>query len=266
MRRTLLFILLGFTTVSKAINPERDYKITPDIRGLNYSEYQLKTTDNYTINVWEYGRLDSLKTDRTIILVGPDAGNISYLIWQANAFLNKGFRVIAFDYRGFGKSSDFAINKDFLFYREFALDLDSVIKATREKYKNEKIGLYSLSMGTYISLLRKEKVDFSIGEGFFHDPQKVVDRIKANKKKETLLPRGTRPITQLSEGTPTMIFCATNDKTTMTEDAKEFAKQNKVSIIEFNGEHLSGMSVIQKNDYGDEYAEKVVEFLNKSGV
>jgi hypothetical protein len=63
-----------------------------------------------------------------------------------------------------------------------------------------------------------------------------------------------------------MIFCASNDKTTITEDAKEFAKQNIVTIIEFKGDHLNGMNVFQKNDYGDEYADKVIEFLNKSGV
>lgn len=261
MKPMFLFILVGLTTVAEAINPEREYKWTPDMRGLNYSEYQLKTTDNYSINVWEYARPDSIKSDRTIILVGTDAGNMSYLIWQAYTFVSKGFRVIAFDYRGFGKSSDFTINKDFLFYTEFALDLDSVIRATREKYLNDKIGLYSLSMGTHVSLLRKEKTDFLIAEGFYHNPQKVVARIKVNKGKTILLPQGAKLITKLEQPTPTLIFCASNDKTTMTEDANEFAKRNKVTIIEFNGDHLGGLTF-----YGAEYADKVIEFLNKSGV
>ncbi len=266
MKRSLLFILLGLTTVAEAINPEREYEWTPDMRGLTYSEYQLETTDNYTLNVWEYTRPDSIKSERTIILVGTDAGNMSHLIWQANAFIIKGLRVITFDYRGFGKSSDFTMNKDFLFYTEFGLDLDSVIRATREKYPNDKIGLYSLSMGTHVSLLRKEKVDFSIAEGFYHDPQKVVDRIKVNKGKTILLPQGAKPITKLKQKTPTMIFCAGNDKTTMTEDAIEFAKRNEVTIIEFNGDHLGGMNVFTKDKYGDEYTNIMIEFFNKSGV
>jgi uncharacterized protein len=266
MKWTLFFILFGFATVALAISPEREYKWTPDMRGLNYSEYRLKTTDNYTINVWEYARPDSLKTDRTIILVGTDAGNMSYLIWQAKAFVSKGFRVIAFDYRGFGKSSDFTINKDFLFYTEFGLDLDSVIKATRGKYPTDKIGLYAMSMGTHVSLWRKEKVDFSIAEGFYNDPQKVVERIKVNKGEIILLPQGTKSITKLNQKTPTLIFCASNDKTTMTVDAKEFAKKNRVTIIEFKGDHLGGMNVFRRNDYGDEYTDKMIEFLNKSGL
>jgi hypothetical protein len=74
-------MLLGLITEVYAINPEREYKWTPEMRGLKYSEYQVKTTDNFTINVWEYGLPDSVKSDRTIILVGTDAGNMSYLIW-----------------------------------------------------------------------------------------------------------------------------------------------------------------------------------------
>lgn len=147
MKKTFLFVLLGVTIAAKAINPEREYRWTPDMRGLKYSEYQIKTADNFLINVWEYGLPDSVASERVIILVGTDAGNMSYLIWQAKAFVTKGLRVIAFDYRGFGKSSEFAINRDFLFYTEFGLDLDSVIRATREKYPTKKIGLYSMSMG-----------------------------------------------------------------------------------------------------------------------
>ncbi len=265
MKHILVLFLLGFTSAS-AINPEREYKWTPDMRGLKYSEYQSKTSDNYTINIWEYELSDSIKSERTIILVGPDAGNMSYLIWQAKIFVSKGLRVIAFDYRGFGRSSDFAINRNFLFYPEFALDLDSVIKTTREKYPNDKIGLYSMSMGTYISLLRKEKIDFLIAEGFFHNPQKVVDRIKINKGETVLLPSTANTIYKLKERTPIMVFCADGDKTTMTEDAKEFSKRNKVKIIEFKGEHLSGMSVFRNNEYGDLYTDKIIEFLDKNGV
>lgn len=266
MRPLLLFILLGSANAVLAIKPERDYKWTPNMRGLGYSEYQVKTIDNFTLNVWEYDIADSIKSNRTIILVGTDAGNMSYLIWQAKAFLDKGIRVIAFDYRGFGKSSDFAINKDYLFYPEFGLDLDSIIKAARLKYPKDKVGLYSLSMGTYVSLLIKESIDFSIAEGFYSNPYKVIERIKTNKGKTILLPKGTKSITRLRQNSPTLIFCATNDKITDTEDAREFSKRNKVTIVEFNGDHLNGMTMISKLEFGDEYTDKVIEFLNAKGI
>lgn len=264
MKSILVLLLLTIATVAHAIKPEREYKWTPDMRGLKYSEYQTRTIDDYSINVWEYALPDSVTSNRTVILVGTDAGNMSYLIWQANVFLNQGIRVIAFDYRGFGKSSDFTINKDFLFYSEFALDLDSVIKSTREKYPTDKIGLYALSMGTHISLLRKEKIDFLIAEGFFHDPFKVIDRIKA-KGKSVLLPPEAKAISKPVQ-VPTLIFSADGDETTTTDDAREFSQTNTATLVEFSGKHLTGMNVLTKQDFGDEYMAKVMEFLNKSGV
>jgi len=261
MKTIILFALLGLTANAYAIRPEREYKFTPDKRGLSYSEYQTKTIDNYSINVWEYAVPDSVKPVRTIILVGTDAGNMGYFIWQAMAIMQKGIRVISFDYRGFGKSSDFAINVDFLFHPEFSLDLDSVIKATRDKYPNDKIGLYALSMGTHISLLAKEKIDFLISEGFYNDPKKVADRIKTNRDKIVLLPADAKAIKKVRNRIPVLIFCADNDKTTTTEDAKHFSENNNVAIVEFKGEHLGGIGVLLYD-----YAEKITDFLARNGL
>ncbi|MEO7992335.1 MAG: alpha/beta hydrolase [Chryseolinea sp.] len=261
MKLIFLMILLGLNTVSNAINPSRVYERTPDMYGLKYSQYQTMTTDNYSINVWEYAVSDSIEIDKTIIFVGTDAGNMSHLIARAIFFLGKGVRVISFDYRGFGKSADFEINKNFLFYPDFALDLDSVIKTTRKKYPSDKIGLYALSMGTYISLIRKEKIEFLIAEGFYNNPQEVVNRIKINKGIIVLLPDQTRTIQKLEPSSPLIIFCASNDKTTMTDDARTFSKNNNAKIVEFNGEHLTGFQVLTKVDPGDEYLEMVMDFI-----
>lgn len=266
MKQLLLIFLLAFTCSAYAINPEREYRWTPDKIGLNYSEYQVQTPDNYSINVWEYSRPDSIESDRTIILVGTDAGNMGYLVWQAEVFAKKGFRVISFDYRGFGSSSDFPIENDFLFHKEFAVDLDTVIRTTKEKFPSDIIGLYALSMGTHVSLRSNEKVEFLIAEGFYHDPLIVVERIKVNKDKTILLPEGAKPINHLEQRIPTLIFSASNDDITMTEDAKAFAKSNNVSIIEFEGDHLRGMNVFTKEEYGDEYSDKMIKFLQKNGI
>ena len=263
MKQILLVILILLNITAFAIKPERVYKWTPATRGLAYMEYQVETPDKFAINVWEYGVTDSAKTTRTVIFVGSDAGNMSYMIYHAFAFLEKGIRVVSFDYRGFGKSADFEINSELLFHPEFALDLDSVIKATRAKYPNDIVGLYAMSMGTYISLIRKEKIDFLVAEGFYSDPLKVVDRIKINRNRAVLLPAGAKAIQKL-RNTPVLIFCASDDKTTVTADAREFSKKNKVRIIEFKGEHLQGISIMTKETIGDEYSERVLEFLMAS--
>ena len=267
MSRTALILFLALiSTGATAIKPEREYKWTPDKRGLRYSEFQVTTRDKYSINVWEYFLPDSLETTRTIILVGSDAGNMGYSISQAKAFLSQGIRVIAFDYRGFGKSADFAIDPGLLYYQEFGLDLDSVIRMTRDKYPNDNIGLYALSMGTYIAFLRTERIDFSIAEGFYANPMKVVDRIKLNKGEVVLLPPHAKAFNKIRRHVPTLIFCASNDKTTITADAKEFARKNKTTIIQFDGDHLNGMYVMMKDYYGDGYASRVLEFLVVNGL
>jgi hypothetical protein len=63
-----------------------------------------------------------------------------------------------------------------------------------------------------------------------------------------------------------MIFCASNDNITTTEDARNFARKNKVTVVEFEGNHLGGMNVFRKDDYGDEYTNKIIEFLDRCGV
>lgn len=255
-----LLMVVGLSAM--AINPERGYKFTPDMRGFDYSEYQVKTVDGFSINVWEYRLPDSVKATRTIILAGTDAGNMGYLIWQAAALLSKGVRVVAFDYRGFGNSDEFEINHDFLFYPEFAKDLDAVIRSTRLKFPADKLGVYAMSMGTHISLLATEKMDFLIAEGFYHDPKKVVERLKA-KGESVLLPPDSRVINKMNNGSPILIFCASQDSVTTTGDAREFAKRNHVSIVEFKGDHLRGMLVLKRDDYGDLYVERILEFLNR---
>ena len=177
-----------------------------------------------------------------------------------------GFRVVSFDYRGFGKSADFAINPDFLFHHEFAVDLDSVIKQTREKYSNDRIGLYAMSMGTYVSLLRKEKIDFLVAEGFYHNPEAVVERIKVNKGSDVSFPVNTMAVSKMKNRVPVLIFCADKDKITPTADAREFAKRNKVTLVEFEGEHLGGLMKFTKKTVGDEYVDRVVAFLEANKI
>lgn len=265
--KKLFAILLILTSVpSFAMNPNREYKDNPESLGIKYSEYKVKTSDGYDIQVWEYSVLDNTTPTKTIILVGPDAGNMSFLIWQAKVLREKGIRVIAFDYRGFGKSSDFDIVKENLFHSEFAIDLDTVIKNTRGKYPNEKVGLFALSMGTYISLIRKEPIDFLVAEGFYQDPQLVVTRLKETKNAIVALPNSTIRVDILNPSVPVLILCASEDTVTVTADAKRFKEKNNVTVIEYNGGHLRGFGILSEESPGDKYAATIHDFLVNSKI
>ncbi|MBY0434240.1 MAG: lysophospholipase [Cyclobacteriaceae bacterium] len=264
MKTLLAFLLLTVSGQLLAIKPDRKYDRTPAIFEIPYKEYKVKTPDLYDINVWEYSLKEKAVPGTTIILVGGDAGNISYLMWEAKALREKGIRVIAFDYRGFGTSSDFAIRADYLYHSEFAVDLDSVIKETRARYPQEKIGLLALSMGTYVSLLRKEKIDFLIADGFYHDPQAVVDRLQSIRNVTVILPASAQKIDVLQPPVPVLEFSTTGDKITITADARDFGKRNNVTVIESEGEHLMSMKVLTKDEPGDLYADRIYLFLKKN--
>lgn len=266
MKKLLTIVLMALTTKIFAITPTREYRQVPDMFGIKYSEYKIQTPDKYELNVWDYSVIDNVVPTKTMIIVGPDAGNMGFHIWHAKMLRDKGIRVIAFDYRGFGGSSDFPIVKDNLYHTEFAIDLDAVIKSTKEKYPNEKVGLYALSMGTYISLIRKETIDFLVAEGFYNDPQLLKERIKITKEKVVYLPDQATRIEKISPAVPVLLFCATEDKTTIIADAEAFKKNNDVTVIQFQGAHLTGISVLKKDSPGDRYAETIIDFLSKNKI
>lgn len=259
----ILFLFLAFE--AWAIKPEKKYVLTPASFDIPFNEFRITTPDGYEIFGWDYSTTRS-NASTTVILVGTDAGNISFLIWQAKALRAQGLRVIAFDYRGFGKSGDFNIRTDYLFHHEFATDLDTVIRYIRQSYPKDRLGLYGMSMGTYISLLRKEKVEFLIADGFYCDPFAVTHRLKEVKNDVVLLPEGSEKISNFSPAAPALIITMSKDKITPPEDAKAFQKNNHVSILELDGEHLQGFNILTRDEPGDLYAEKVAFFLRASGL
>lgn len=260
--KNLLIILLLFTnTIAKSINPSRVYERTPKNFGLKYEQHKIRTPDGFDINAWEYATIDQ-KAERIVIFVGPDAGNMSHMIWQAKHFLDKGFRVISFDYRGFGESSDFDIKRDFLFHSEFVIDLDSVIRFARSKYLGAEVGLYGLSMGSFISLLSQQEISFIIAEGFYNDPAKVINRIRMLKGKDILLPDSGSVTPTKALNARILIFAASNDQITTESDAISFAQgKDNVKVHIFNGDHLTGFHTLSINSPGDKYLKEIADFL-----
>jgi predicted alpha/beta hydrolase len=80
-----------------------------------------------------------------------------YVVWRCRKygrrFTQNGFDIWVYDYRGFGKSDDFKINVDQLYYTEFVNDLSAVVDSAMAARPKNKIGLYGFSMGTIISTL-----------------------------------------------------------------------------------------------------------------
>ena len=173
MRRIFLIISLFISIYSYAIIPDRKYVRMPQESGLIYKEMDVVTKDGYRIETWFYPAQDvpadnagqtemlpykTIDDSRrpTLIICNGDAGNMSYQqISLAYLYAANGINVVTFDWRGFGESSEFEMNPDYLCYTEMLTDFDAVIKAvSREKVVDKKeIYVMGWSTGAYLAMI-----------------------------------------------------------------------------------------------------------------
>lgn len=101
-----LYIFIAFLLMifqSKMIfYPDRDIIATPKEIGLVYEDIYFTTTDNIKLNGWF---VQAEQSRGVIIFCHGNAGNISHRLESIKQFVDLGFSVFIFDYRGFGLSS-----------------------------------------------------------------------------------------------------------------------------------------------------------------
>lgn len=250
------------------LKPDSLYVSTPEVLGLEYESVKVKTPDSFNLQVWKIKADSAVRTNTTIILAYGDSGNMSYWLNHAAIMSQKGFDMVLFDYRGFGKSDPFVMNPNQLYYHEFVTDLTSVIQWTKEQYPKSKTGVWALSMGTIMSTiaLQNESVDFLIGEGFVSNPSDIQTKIREVKSKEIILPVGYENYQDQVKNlkVPILLFAGSQDVFTTQADSKQIAKQRKNrSLTVFNGGHLQGFQTMTKGFFGDRYIAQIEKFISK---
>lgn len=182
----ILCILIGFISLhSFAIKPNRTYRFYPEKLGLIYRDLDVTTSDGLKIKSWFFPAQTRLTDEEislawenpmkrpykiidenpfpTIIIANGDAGNMSnQQLHHAQYFTSKGFNVVTFDWRGFGESSEWDMNIDYLVYSELLLDYDAVIKEVikqKAEVDTAKIIVYGWSTGAYLSMAASSKYD-----------------------------------------------------------------------------------------------------------
>ncbi len=270
--KLLLILMLNVIAYSSyGINPDRDYILTPDSIGWSYEQAVIATEDGAEINTWTYAANPSTDKDTVLILAYPDAGNMSYFVYHAATLANAGYTVVTFDYRGFGQSSDFKIDPNYLYYKEFSQDLESAVEKTAQNFADKKIGIWCMSMGTTITTRAypniKEHIDFIIGEGFVTSTTDIVRRYKSLSKK-LLLPERSKIYSNCLKSieTPMLILSASDDTITTTSDALELKDNLDITcdVIEYKGNHLQGFQAsIDSKGFGGWYIENINSFLSE---
>ena len=246
-------ILLGVAPAF-AIKPETVYVYTPEQFSLEYEELKIETCDGATLNVWH---LPSEETGIPVIISQSDAGNMGYWLYMGAYFQACGLDVWLYDYRGFGESSDFEIDRDCLFHNEFVADLAAVAGYVYKKTSAAPV-LLGLSMGTIIINEYLKDTDIPVThiiyDGYAGDPAEWVNKLKANGK-DVKLPDGYLPGKHKSKRQRALYIVGLEDSYASVSDIP-FRKSKKTTVKTFDSGHISSF-----NQYPEEYTVEILNFL-----
>jgi pimeloyl-ACP methyl ester carboxylesterase len=271
MARFILLLVLLFQAIGAwALKPSREWIATPETMGLKYQTLALETPDHAQLATWVVApAADVPDQHTTMVLAYGDAGNMSQWLYQAQALAKGGYRVYLFDYRGFGHSSDFAINPQQLYYPEFTTDLETVLADARHRFPRSRTGILAFSMGTIMGaeVAAKDKPDFFISEGYVASPQRLVADQFQRFQKTVTLPDDANDYALVARrvNCPWLLVAGTADKNTPLADSVAVARvarpRQRRQVLSFEGAHLAGMFTLSEAAYGDKYVREVSRFL-----
>ena len=219
MKSFVILLIALFSGIGNchAIIPDTVYIRKPESMGLIYKNLEVITNDGYKIETWFFpaqsplseGELRDLNGNRrtyetqdetkrpTIIVCNGDAGNMSYFqLYLAKSWTSRGFNVVTFDWRGFGKSSPFAMDRNYLCYTEMLEDYRAVVRTTSEQEEvlNGAIAVVGWSTGAYLSMITAytdDLVNAFLGRSLptdFDDFIPLVMKYKNKTRNELLVP------------------------------------------------------------------------------
>jgi pimeloyl-ACP methyl ester carboxylesterase len=270
LRVSLLCLFLLQTSLAWALKPSREWAATPDSVGLTYQTLTLATPDHAQLATWVIEPAATAPDQHTtVVLAYGDAGNMGNWVHQARALAGVGYRVYLFDYRGFGHSSDFAIDLNQLYYHEFALDLGTVLADAKRRYPRNRTGILSFSMGTIMSaeVAAAHRCDFFIAEGYVGSPQVVVASVLKNKHKQLSLPTEAATYDRLAPriNCPWLLIAGTQDVNTPLADSAAVVQAarrgQRRQLVPFAGAHMAGFFTLSDKAFGDLYVAAIQRFL-----
>ena len=266
----LFLALFLHVATAWALKPSREWVATPDSLGLTYQTVALATPDHAQLAGWVVEPAANVPDQRTtMVLAYGDMNNMSYFLHQARALSRGGYRVYLFDYRGFGHSSDFAIDRQRLYYPEFSTDLRTVLADARRRYPRSRTGILGFSMGTIMGseVAASSKCDFLIAEGYVASPQRLVAAAFQRSQKTVTLPAEAADYALVARRVrcPWLLVGGTADKNTPLADSVAVARvarwRQRRQVLSFEGGHQEGFYVLSEAEYGDKYVREVRRFL-----
>ncbi len=152
MKKIIVSLFCSVVAVSAfALNPVREYSVTPDEYGIEYEEKKITTEDGVSLNAWWF-KPQNKSGAKAIIIADDGDGNMADNIELITKFTSLGYHVLAFDYRGYGKSDDFKINPKMICYPQFEKDVKAVMDHVKKNHASMSSNLYGKGIGASLLL------------------------------------------------------------------------------------------------------------------
>lgn len=261
---TLITVLfLGWTTVY-GIKPSRSIDIQSiEKKYPNVSFERVVTPDRCHLLVAD---IAPIKKDKhtAILICYPDSGNIQQWLGYGLVLAEMGYHTMMFDYRGFGGSDRFTIEKDTLYYDEFSTDANTVYNHLARKHPDCRIGLFGMSMGSIMttSLALKHKGDFIIGDSYVSDLDSAVSQIEKIYHRKMTLPYSAYEYNQdLRYVRQPILLLNGKYDTICPQGSSMFYNSKHAEAIVYNGGHMEGPLALKQT-----YFSKIDQFIGKISV
>jgi len=257
--RILLFCLaLLVAGPAFAIKPLAQYWARPDTLGLKYQSLTLTTSDRVHLAAWlvepSAGAPDQ---HTTIVVAGGDSGNMASNIFTAATLAGAGYRVLLFDYRGFGHSDAFAINQNYLYYPEFATDARAALAEARRRSPSQRVGLMGFSMGSLVGseAAATTRCDFLVTVAYPASPQHVVAHYqRIRPERPIILPAEAATYSQVAPkvNCPWLFIAGTDDQSTTLADtlavAHAASRRQRREVLPVPGDHPQSMGAFSEDN------------------
>ncbi len=268
-RKFLKSVILTLGVISTlpvlALNPSKEYKVTPDKFGMQYKEEKIKTSDNAVLNAWFFE--NTKKSINWVVVSGTGEGNMADQLEIVNSFLSAGYNVVTYDYRGYGSSSDFKIDPDIFIYPQFITDLNAVLDHLRKTRAITKFDLFGQSIGAGLSIgvgANRPETKKIIADGPWTSLEGMKAKIKTKTGKEVNMPFGYdktyEPLYAFEKPKGPMknmmIIVSLQDPIVGPADVKVIKGVNEVYIVKNSPTNADNFST-DKNAY----FEKISKFL-----
>ena len=257
MARLFLFALLVLQSVAAfAIKPMAEYWARPDTLGLKYQDLTLTTPDRVHLAAWLIEPTAGAPDQHTTVVVaGGDAGNMASNIYPAATLAAAGYRVLLFDYRGFGHSDAFAINQNYLYYPEFATDTRAALAEAQRRSPRQRVGLLGFSMGSLVGseAAATTRCDFLVTVAYPASPQNVVSYYqRIRPERPIILPADAATYRQVAPkvNCPWLFITGTDDQATTLADTLAVAHaanpRQRREVLPVPGDHQASMMAISE--------------------